>query len=345
MEELELQGESVQERGSLDLSWCRGRRVLVTGATGFIGSWLCSVLTRVGAEVFALCSPVNVNPNVPEGSTGVCGDICDFDRMRDIISSNEIDVVFHFAACAIVRISASDPMTTYRTNVMGTATLLEAARVVGTVRAFIASSSDKAYGDHEALPYTEEHALLPRNTYDTSKACMDMISRSYAHNYGLPVAVVRCSNVYGPGDPNFSRLIPNTIRRILRGQNPVVYSDVAEMSREFIHVGDVVRACLMLCGKVIQGEGIGEAYNIGGTGPKNILSLVQLIHSKMPEATAGDGIVDVVPRSPQFMEIKAQYISAEKLEKLTGWRPLIGIDQGLESTIDFYRSLQEQESQ
>lgn len=316
---------------NLGRTWS-GKNVLVTGVNGFVGSRVADALLNLGANVTGLVRDVNKKHGAILSSCNiVLGNITDYKFLCEVISGNEIDVIFHFAANAIVRIAAKDPLNAYDINVMGTVALLEAARHVGRCQSIVVASSDKAYGDHEELPYRETHALQPNNTYDTSKACMDMIARSYAKNYDMPVCVTRCSNIYGPGDHNFSRIIPNTIRKILEGGRPVLYSDIENMEREFIYIDDVVEACLLLAEK---GKSVaGEAFNIGGTGAVSISALVQKIMNIMgrPEVE-----IEVVPRDPIFKEIGRQYIDASKLAAATEWMPHLNLDEGLRRTVDWY---------
>ncbi len=313
----------------------KGKNVFVTGASGFIGGAIVRRLLDVGANVACLTRSVNsMRISSLQGATVFTGDVTDYHLMCEIISSQEIEFVFHMAANAIVRIGARDPMETYRTNVMGTVALLEAVRNVGrhTCKKVVVASSDKAYGDHDVLPYVESMALEPKNTYDTSKACTDMIARSYAHNYSMPIVVTRCSNVYGPGDPNDSRIIPNSIKRILSGSPPLLYSDVSEMEREFIYIDDVVDACLTLA--MSEEHTNGQAYNVGGTGVKSVDEVVKILSSLM-----GSELNPIIlPREPAFKEIRRQFIDASKLMQATGWTPKVMLVPGLRKTIQWYRS-------
>lgn len=310
-----------------------GKNVLVTGASGFIGSALAQWFLGEKANVTALVRSSGwVNELDLEGATVYEGDVADYNLMCEIISSNEVEYVFHLAANAIVRVAARDPMSTYRTNVMGTVALLEAARNVGRCKKVVVASSDKAYGDHEVLPYEESMPLQPKNTYDTSKACTDLIARTYAQNYNLPIVVTRCSNVYGPGDPNMSRIIPNSINRILRGESPILYSDISQMEREFIYIDDVIEANLRLA---LSGpETNGHAFNIGGTGACKIEDVVKMILDLMRSELKPE----VVQREPVFKEIQRQYIDATKLKRFTGWVPLMDLESGLLETIQWYRT-------
>lgn len=315
---------------NVNSSYWKGKKVLVTGISGFVGCRVAERLLENGAEVIGIVKDLNLDQGVGMSLMGAhleCGDICDYEFLRRVISEHEIEVVFHFAAYSIVRVSARDPLSTYKINVMGTVNLLEAIRNVGsTVKSIVVASSDKAYGDHETLPYTELLPLQPKNTYDTSKACMDLISRSYAHNYGLPLVVTRCSNIYGPGDRNFSRIIPNTIRRIFEGKAPTLYSDVENMEREFIFIDDVVTAYLKLA--VVAPQYVGEAFNIGETDPIKIRRLVMLIG----EVMGRDAEPEIIPREPAFKEIQRQFIDAAKLTAAIEWVPTTSLAVGIDQT-------------
>lgn len=315
----------------MDNFW-NGKNVLITGISGFVGSSVARHLLGEGAKVVGLVKDVNRNHgDVLEKCTMVIGDVTDYRLMCETIAAHEIDVIYHFAAFSIVRISARDPMSTYYINVMGTVGLLEAARNVGRCKNIIVASSDKAYGDHEELPYVESHALIPKNTYDTSKACMDMIAQSYAHNYDMPISVTRCSNIYGPGDYNFSRIVPNTVLRALAGTPPMLYDDIEKMEREFIYIGDVVEAYDLLGRNPQRG-----AFNIGGTGPVRIRDLTKLICEL---ADRPDLEPTIVKREASFKEIGKQYIDASKLKAAVGWVPRTPLQLGIAETVGWYKGV------
>jgi CDP-glucose 4,6-dehydratase len=222
---------------------------------------------------------------------------------------------------------------------MGTATVLEAVRNVGkAVKRVVVASSDKAYGDHDVLPYTENHDLRPSNIYDASKAAMDLCAQAYAKNHDMPIVVTRCSNVYGPGDKNTSRLVPNTIIRLLDGRLPQIYSDVMEMEREFIYIDDVVDAYVRL---LVANENIfdGRPYNIGGAGPMKIRELVRMMAEKIDGADPDE--FKIVHREMGFDEIMCQHIDARALQDATGWRRRIDIHEGLSRTIAHYAEVRD----
>lgn len=305
-----------------------GRSVFITGASGFIGGAITRRMRSLGARVSVLVRDPN-DASRFEGCDVYIGNVTDHDLLRHIISYSEVDTVFHTAANAIVRVSARDPMSAYDVNIMGTVALLEAARSVGRCRRIIVASSDKAYGDHEELPYRETHALRALNTYDASKACMDIISQSYAHNYAMPIAITRCSNVYGPGDGNMSRIIPNTITRIAAGKRPILYSDIEGMEREFIFIDDVVDAYVKLGMVMDTGP-----FNVGGTGPVKIRHLVESISHVMGRQ---DLTPEIIQRDPIFLEIERQYIDAFRMESL-GWKAMTSLSDGLDRTVRWYTS-------
>lgn len=307
----------------------QGKNVLVTGITGFVGSNMARTLLNSGARVTGIVRSLNWNHDDLLAMCNVrLGDICDYGFMRDVIAQNEIDVIMHFAASAIVRISARDPLGTYATNVMGTVNILEAARNVGRCQKIIVASSDKAYGDHVDLPYLETFPLLPKNTYDASKACMDMAARAYASNYDMPIVVTRCSNVYGPGDYNRSRLIPNTILRIFQGKSAQIYNDIADMRREFIYIDDVVSACLA----IVEKDASASAYNVGGTGSRKIIDVIHEIYAQFNKPVQ----CEILERDVSFREIREQWIDSSLLQYDSGWRPKWSLSDGLAATIDWY---------
>lgn len=312
----------------------KGKKVLVTGAAGFIGCALSNELVQQGAHVFCLVRAHNpMYEHWLMGTTVYVGDVTSYDLVREIISSNEIDIVFHLAANAIVRVSARDPVSTYKTNVMGTVSVLEACRSVGRCEKIIVASSDKAYGDHEKLPYLESTPLRPKNTYDASKACADIVARSYALNYDMPIIVTRCSNVYGPGDLNMSRLIPNTVTRLIRGEAPILYSDVSGMEREFIYIDDVVSAniALALSGEHAHGCGV----NVGGTS-EGAIPIKHLV-DEICLMFGTDLKPEIVRREAVFKEIQKQYIDSSFLQGITDWKPKFSLQQGLKETIQWYK--------
>src|ERR1700691_5014078 len=231
-------------------SFWRDRSVFVTGGTGLLGSWLVSQLLDAGSNVVCL-----VRDWVPQSElvrsrriervNTVRGDITDRNLIERALCENEIEVVFHVAAQAIVGIANRNPVSTFSTNIEGTWNLLEACRHSPKVSSIVVASSDKAYGDQEHLPYTETMPLLGRHPYDVSKACADLIAQTYASTYNLPVAITRCGNFYGGGDLNWNRVVPGTIRSVIRGDRPIIRSD-GNFVRDYIYIEDAATAYMLL---------------------------------------------------------------------------------------------------
>lgn len=300
--------------------------ILITGAGGFLGAHLCEMETDRGNRVVAIVRDNNhkTRHDILDKCIVIYGDITHFDSLKRVIADYEIDLIYHVAAQSIVKIANRNPVNCYESNVMGTINVLEAVRQLNKPIKVICMSSDKAYGPHETLPYTEDMKLMPDDPYSTSKACADLIAQSYCKTYGLNVNIIRCANLYG-ADPNGSRIIPNTITRILRGEKPQVYSGVLKYQREFIHVSDACSAF-----KVIAEKGVpGEAYNIGDEESFTIEELVHRI-CRLMEYT---GDIDIIAKD--FIEIPRQWLSSNKLKSL-GWEKKMPLTEGLIQTINWY---------
>jgi len=309
--------------------------VFVTGAYGMLGSWLVRALLARGDRVTVLRrDDVPGSALVVEGLEARCavvhGDLCDPGLLERSIGEHEVDTVFHLAAQTIVGTAQRSPLSTWETNVRGTYLLLEACRTVGVQRVVVASS-DKAYGAHDALPYREDFALQPRFPYDVSKAATDLIARSYWHTYGLPVATTRFANIYGGGDRNPSRLIPEAIAAALAGRAPVIRSD-GTPERDFLYVEDAARAYLAIA-DALPGAAAGEAFNAGGDEPHAVGEVVRLVC----RLAGTDVAPDIRGQGTPTGEIDRQYVDSTKLRALTGWRPQVSLEDGLRRTIDWYR--------
>ncbi len=313
-----------------------GRTALVTGAYGLLGGWLVRALlekrvrvvairrdepTASALEMLGLAGRVDV----------VHGDICEPDLIGRALNEYDVDSVFHLAAQTLVPTANRGPLSTFETNVRGTWLLLEACRLHG-VASVIVASSDKAYGRQTQLPYTEELALAPTFPYDVSKAAADLLARSYWHTFALPVAVTRFANLYGGGDTNRSRLVPEAIAAALRGRAPVIRSD-GSPERDFLYVEDAAAAYIAIWRAVLAGTGIGEAFNAGSGEPRRVGDVVALI-CRLVGSTVEPEIVGAgVPHG----EIDRQWVDASKLRTLTGWEPAVGLEEGLRRTLHFYR--------
>jgi CDP-glucose 4,6-dehydratase len=262
----------------------------------------------------------------------VDGDICAPGLVERVLADYEVDTVFDLAAQTIVPTANRSPVSTFDTNIRGTWTLLEACRRVGVARVVVAAS-DKAYGPHSELPYREEMALQPIYPYDVSKAATDLIARCYWHTWGLPVAVTRFANIYGGGDVNASRLVPEAVAAALEGRAPVVRSD-GSPERDFLYVEDAVAAYLAISDALGRGEGRGEAFNAGGGRPRRVLDVVRLICT-----LAGTELEpDIRGAGTPAGEIDRQWVDATKLRDLTGWEPEVELEEGLRRTIEWYRA-------
>jgi CDP-glucose 4,6-dehydratase len=313
-----------------------GRSVFVTGAYGLLGSWLVKAVLDRGARTTvlkrdtALASALELEGTERRVSV-VHGDICDAQLIERALVEYQIDTAFHLAAQTIVGVANTAPLSTFETNIRGTWTLLEACRRVG-VRRVVVAASDKAYGTHDELPYREESALQPRYPYDVSKAATDMIARSYWHTFELPVAVTRFANLYGGGDLNLSRLVPEAALAALAGRPPVIRSD-GTLQRDFLYVEDAVDAYLAILDLLDDGPGAGEAFNAGGDQPHSVLEVVRLIGK-----VAGTGVdPDVRGSGTPPGEITRQWVDSTKLRTLSGWAPRVGLEEGLRRTVEWYR--------
>ncbi|HEX2568181.1 MAG TPA: GDP-mannose 4,6-dehydratase [Polyangia bacterium] len=312
------------------------RPTLVTGASGFVGGWVVRRLVELGADVVCLVRDwvpdcELVSSRLIERVTVVRGDVCDQELCERALGEFEIDTVLHLAAQTIVGIANRNPVSTFETNVAGTWRLLEACRRTPTVRQIVMASSDKAYGDHEKLPYDEEAPLQGRHPYDVSKSCADLIAQSYAKTYGQRVAITRCGNFYGGGDLNWNRIVPGTIRSVLREQRPVIRSD-GQFTRDYVYVEEAAAAYTLLAEKLAADEKLaGEAFNFSNEAPLTVVALVERVLALM------DAPRDVEIQNKASGEIRHQYLSARRARERLGWRPLYSLDEGLGRTIAWYR--------
>ena len=311
------------------------RPTLVTGATGLIGGSLVPQLTQRGADVVCLIRdwvPQSelVRSGLIEKVKVVRGDIRDEPLLERVLGEYEIDTVIHLAAQTIVGIANRNPVSTLETNIAGTWSLLEACRRSPTVHQIVVASSDKAYGEHTELPYTEAAPLQGRHPYDVSKSCADLIAQAYAKTYELPIAITRCGNFYGGGDLNWNRIVPGTIRSIVRNQRPVIRSD-GKFVRDYFYADDGALANITLAEKLAeQPELRGEAFNFSNEQQITVIELVNQILSLMKSS------LEPEIRNEATNEIRHQYLSAEKARRLLGWQPVFTLEDGLKQTIRWY---------
>jgi CDP-glucose 4,6-dehydratase len=312
------------------------RPVLVTGATGLVGGWLVKRLLAAGADVVCL-----VRDWVPRSELArshdiekvrvVRGDICEQAILERALGEYEINTVFHLAAQTIVGIANRNPVSTFEANIQGTWALLEACRRSPAVKQIVVASSDKAYGDQDVLPYDENTPLQGQHPYDVSKSCADLIAHTYAKSYQLPVTITRCGNFYGGGDLNWNRIVPGTIRSVLRNERPVIRSDGLYI-RDYFYVEDGAAAYMLLAEKMAANPDLrGEAFNFSNEIQVTVLDLVNRLLDAM------DSTLQPEVRNEASNEIRHQYLSAEKARKMLDWAPLFTLDAALQTTVNWYR--------
>jgi CDP-glucose 4,6-dehydratase len=330
-------GRCAMEDLVMSSSFWLDRPVFITGASGLVGSWLVRRLLDAGADVVCLVrdwvpqSELN-KPHLLEKVKVVRGDVRDQSLLERAIGEYDISTVIHLAAQTIVTIANRNPISTFESNIAGTWSLLEACRRSPKVEQIVVASSDKAYGDQESLPYSEISPLQGQHPYDVSKSCADLIAHTYAVTYHMPIVITRCGNFYGGGDLNWNRIIPGTIRSILRGLPPIIRSD-GSLVRDYFYVEDGAAAYLLLAEKISEKPLlVGEAFNFSNELQISVLDLVNKILAKM-DSKLQPKILNEVTN-----EIPHQYLTAEKAHKVLGWKPLFSLDQGLELTIAWYKN-------
>ncbi len=312
------------------------RSVFVTGATGLVGGWLVKRLLAAGADVVCLVrdwvpQSEMVRSRDIERMKVVRGDVRDRDCLERSLGEYEIDTVFHLAAQTIVGIANRSAISTFESNIQGTWNLLEACRRSPAVKSIVVASSDKAYGDQAVLPYSEDTPLQGKHPYDVSKSCADLIAHTYAVSYQLPVAITRCGNFYGGGDLNWNRIVPGTIRSVLKGERPIIRSD-GNYVRDYFYVEDGAAVYMTLAEALAKRPELrGEAFNFSNELQVPVLGLVQQILDQMGSALEPD------VRNQANNEIRHQYLSAGKAREVLGWQPLYTLDDGLSKTITWYR--------
>ncbi len=309
--------------------------MLVTGCTGVLGAWLTLALTERGADVVGLVRDwVPQSQLVLSGTYErvkiVRGDVADYALLERTLAEYEIETVFHLAAQTIVTIANRNPLSTFETNIKGTWLLLEAARRGDTVRRMVIASSDKAYGSHAQLPYTEDAPLLACHPYDASKACAEMLARTYAATYNLPVAITRCANLYGGGDLNWNRIVPGTMRSLIYGERPVIRSD-GSLVRDYLYVQDAVMGYLKLARALDDPAFKGEAFNFGMDNPQSVLEIVQAIIDISDHPDLAPIVLGQAPN-----EIQAQYLSSAKAARRLDWTPAHTLAEALRQTMAWY---------
>ncbi|OHB58197.1 MAG: sugar dehydratase [Planctomycetes bacterium RBG_13_44_8b] len=312
------------------------KKVLITGFEGFLGSNLTKALLSSDADIVGLDIKVNRKSTILtlaeyEKIKIIKGNVANYNLMKKIISDFEIEVVFHLAAEAIVVRSHQNPLRTFSSNIQGTWSVLEACRNNKTVKSIVVASSDKAYGSHRKLPYEETSPLMGNHPYDVSKSCADLIAYAYFHSYGLPVVVTRCGNIYGPGDFNFSRIVPDAIRCTVLDKILYIRSD-GKFTRDYAYVDDIVNGYTLLAEKMRKENLAGEAFNLSDENPITVIELVGTIYR-------------IANKEPNYKilnkakyEIKNQYLCSRKARKILGWKPKYSLEEGLRNAIEWYRN-------
>jgi CDP-glucose 4,6-dehydratase len=320
----------------IESSFWQDRPTFITGGTGLLGGWLIRRLLDLGADVICLVrdwvpQSEMIRAQLVDRVKVIRGDVCDQALLERILGEDEINTVFHLAAQTIVGTANRNPISTFNTNIRGTWALLEACRRSPTVRSIVIASSDKAYGDQEKLPYDEDTPMQGRYPYDVSKSCADLLTQSYANTYKLPVAITRCGNFYGGGDLNWNRVVPGTIRSVIRGQRPIIRSD-GHYVRDYFYIEDGAAAYILLAEHLAQNTDIsGQAFNFSNETPISVLELVARILSLMETK------LEPVIRGEVTHEILKQYLNANKAHRVLGWHPIYTLDEGLKRTISWYQ--------
>jgi CDP-glucose 4,6-dehydratase len=315
-----------------------GRRALVTGATGLVGGWLVKRLLDAGAYVVTLVRDADPQSELIRSgdimrTTVVSGRLEDYGTVERAINEHEVDTVFHLGAQPIVTTALRSPLRTFETNIRGSYNLLEACRVhPELVARVVVASSDKAYGEGAALPYTEHMPAQGRHPYDVSKSCTDLLALSYAHTYAVPVTVARCGNIYGGGDLNWSRIVPGTIRSLWMGERPQIRSD-GRYTRDYIYVQDVIDAYVSLAERCTETGVRGEAFNFGPAAPLSVLEITRTIQRLMRRQDLEPIILDQTRA-----EIRDQYLDSSKAKQRLGWQAQHNLEGGLIATIQWYEA-------
>src|SRR3989338_6046834 len=318
------------------MDW-KNKSVFITGADGFIGAWLTKKLLEKKANVFILARDLKRENTykllgLKDKVTLIQGDLIDYSTIERILNEYSIDSCFHLAAQALVQVANKSPLSTFESNIKGTWNILEACRNTLSIERVIVASSDKAYGVQKKLPYTEETPLLGLFPYDASKACADILARSYFISFGLPVAVTRNANTYGGGDLNFSRIIPDAIYSLLEGKQLIIRSD-GTPERDYMYVKDAADGYLTLAENLDRKEVQGQAFNFGTGKPISVLNLFD----KIAELT---GKKDIKPKvlGQAKNEIDRQFLATDKVKKMLNWQPKYSLDEGLKETIEWYKA-------
>jgi len=319
----------------IKINW-KERKVLVTGATGLVGSWLIKELINENSYIVAFVRDNDYQTEFFRNKDYlktfiINGKLEDFNSIKRAINHHKIDTIFHLGAQTIVGAAYRDPLEAFESNIKGTYNLLEACRQLkDLVNDIVIASSDKAYGISDNLPYKEDMPLKGIHPYDVSKSCTDLIAQTYYHSYDLPITIARCGNIYGGGDLNWSRIVPGTIKSLINNQKPIIRSD-GQFVRDYIHVKDVVKAYMLLAENISKKEVKGEAFNFSNEKPTKVIEIVNEIQTLMGKEGLEPEILNL-----QLNEIPNQFLSAVKAYNILNWKPLFSLKEGLKDTIVWY---------
>jgi CDP-glucose 4,6-dehydratase len=318
-------------------SFWKNKRVLITGYEGFLGSWLTKFLLDEGASITGLDiltrrKKTVLTPAELDAITIVKGSVENFKLLTEICARNSVEFIFHLGAKALVGECYENPRKAFSVNIEGTWNILEACRLNKKIKGVIVASSDKAYGSHTRLPYREDFALQGDHPYDASKSCADLLSDTYFHTYGIPVCITRCGNLYGPGDFNFSRIVPDTIRCGLTHKQLSIRSD-GKFVRDYVYVKDIALAYMLLAQNMHKKGVCGEAFNFSDEKPLSVVNMVKEIYLRL-------GVTpDYVIQNKANFEIREQFLCSRKARRMLGWKPQYTLQRGLQETIQWYKTI------
>lgn len=329
---------------TIDNKFWTNKKILITGFEGFLGSNLAKAILQskakiIGLDIKTFRKETILCPADYKKIVAYRGSVTNRNLVRDILHKHSINIIFHLAAEAIVGRSHENPLNTFKSNIMGTWEVLEAARQEGIVEAIIVASSDKAYGSHKKLPYREDDSLIANHPYDVSKSCADLIANMYFHTYGLPIAITRCGNIYGPGDFNFSRLIPDAMRSLALNKELKIRSD-GKFVRDYVYIDDIVAGYIGIAELLSRRKLFGEAFNLSDEKPITVIKLLKEINQSYP----GVKKLNYKIMNTARYEIKKQYLSSSKARRILGWNPNCSLSEGLRKTSIWYADYFNQKS-